>query len=254
MRAARRLLAVAKTPIFLEANTPTGLTGLVTHPAPRPTLEFLYSRTLDALSRLPESSVYRQSTEALTKQRLALVEATKPAGYDEWLERVRALQSEHGEVFKDPQRGFWHEGGRLEEYEFNGKKFVVTRTKEEADERYEEWDGDADSGPYLEGTRSEEERKAMWQKTYQTMVDFPSAPEPENMVKWEPEPPLTADQISELENQIGAGLIEEVIQVAKGELLLLDEIAKQKSWEDLEEKPAPGQWEYFERGTHTGKT
>ena len=33
-------------------------------------------------------------------------------------------------------------------------------------------------------------------------------------------------RIAELENQIGAGLIEEVIQVAEGELKLVDVLAK----------------------------
>lgn len=36
------------------------------------------------------------------------------------------------------------------------------------------------------------------------------------------------DRVSEIENQIGAGLIEEVIQVAQGELKLVDEMAKHK--------------------------
>ena len=35
-------------------------------------------------------------------------------------------------------------------------------------------------------------------------------------------------RISEIENQIGAGLIEEVIQVAQGELQLVDEMLKSK--------------------------
>jgi NADH dehydrogenase (ubiquinone) 1 alpha subcomplex subunit 5 len=35
-----------------------------------------------------------------------------------------------------------------------------------------------------------------------------------------------ANRISEIEHKIGAGLIEEVIQVAEGELKLVDEMAK----------------------------
>jgi NADH dehydrogenase (ubiquinone) 1 alpha subcomplex subunit 5 len=69
-------------------------------------------------------------------------------------------------------------------------------------------------------------------------------------------------------------LIEEVIQVAEGELKLVEVMAKAKvyvqiaalpqdprtmlmtpfSWEDLEERPAEEQWKYFSRGTDTGKT
>jgi NADH dehydrogenase (ubiquinone) 1 alpha subcomplex subunit 5 len=69
-----------------------------------------------------------------------------------------------------------------------------------------------------------------------------------------------------LETKIGAGLIEEVIQVAEGELNLVHSMKqsqvcvqyhlwpcekksadKDHSWEDLEDKPVEGQWEYFER-------
>jgi len=39
---------------------------------------------------------------------------------------------------------------------------------------------------------------------------------------------LMSSRISEIETQIGAGLIEEVIQVAEGELKLVDEMAKTK--------------------------
>ena len=39
---------------------------------------------------------------------------------------------------------------------------------------------------------------------------------------------LTAYRVHELEQQIGAGLIEEVIQVAEGELRLLDTMEKAK--------------------------
>ena len=35
-------------------------------------------------------------------------------------------------------------------------------------------------------------------------------------------------RVAEIENQIGAGLIEEVIQVAEGELKLVDEMSKSK--------------------------
>lgn len=69
-----------------------------------------------------------------------------------------------------------------------------------------------------------------------------------------------------METKIGAGLIEEVIQVAEGELKLVDVMTQAKvyvlfslipflptlltvmiRWEDLEEKPVEGQWTYFER-------
>lgn len=89
MRGSARLLATVKSAArYLEANTPTGLTGLTTHPAPRPALLYTYQQTLKALASLPTSSVYRQSAEALTKQRLAVVEETIPEGFDAWKERI----------------------------------------------------------------------------------------------------------------------------------------------------------------------
>lgn len=79
---------------------------------------------------------------------------------------------------------------------------------------------------------------------------------------------MELNRIEELETKIGAGLIEEVVQVAEGELRLIDTMVKAKvyvtpfitplefipianvdgySWEDLEEKPVEGQWAAFER-------
>jgi NADH dehydrogenase (ubiquinone) 1 alpha subcomplex subunit 5 len=43
---------------------------------------------------------------------------------------------------------------------------------------------------------------------------------------WHPIAPANLHRVANLENQIGAGLIEEVIQVAEGELKLVDEMAK----------------------------
>lgn len=76
---------------------------------------------------------------------------------------------------------------------------------------------------------------------------------------------LTGRRVGEIEDKIGAGLIEEVIDVAQGELNLVDTMEKNQvyvssrpvrhhkpilnnhRWEDLEEKPVEGQWVYFER-------
>ncbi|KAI9798763.1 MAG: hypothetical protein M1833_004593 [Piccolia ochrophora] len=256
MRQTNQLLAIAKAGVrFLESGSPTGLTGLATHPAPRPALQYLYSKTLEKLSNLPESSVYRQSTESLTKHRLKLVEDMIPGGYDEWIARTQQLQADNKDAFDDPKsKGVWYEGGKLTEETHAGKTFVTTTTREEGDVRYEEWDGEPDVGPALEGTRTKDERVKMWSHVSKLHKERPPSLPEDETVKWEPEPPLDADQISELENQIGAGLIEEVIRVAEGELNLVDQMEKTKSWEELEEKPSEGQWEYFERGTNTGTT
>ena len=79
-------------------------------------------------------------------------------------------------------------------------------------------------------------------------------------------------RISKVETQIGAGLIEEVIQVAEGELKLVDTMMEHKvyvspepfdnilimltpdRWGELEEKPPVGQWVYFSRDQHTPGT
>lgn len=90
MRPASRLLAaVSSAGRALQPNAPTGLTGLRTHPAPRSALIYLYNATLDKLKRLPESSVYRQSSEALTRHRLSAVEGTANYQLKEWAERMR---------------------------------------------------------------------------------------------------------------------------------------------------------------------
>lgn len=101
MRSSKRLYATVKSAArYLEPNTPTGLTGLSTHPTPRPTLLLTYNQTLEKLRQLPSSSIYRQSCEALTKQRLAIVENTKPPGYDEWLARVQKVIDSNPDAYK----------------------------------------------------------------------------------------------------------------------------------------------------------
>lgn len=237
-----RLLAGVKPARYLEAGTPTGLTGLWTHNNPRAALLFVYSSTLEKLAAFPESSLYRQSVEALTKHRMALVEATVPPGYDTWQRENKDL----AKALADNPEGFRVASGRLDGSEgrvvqFGGKTFVVRKQHEEGDIRIEEWDGEADEGPGTEGLRTEEERAD--QALLAQRKDLGSA----STVAWKEEPQLTADQISELEHKIGAGLIEEVIQVAEGEHKLLDTMLQSKVWEDLDEKPVEGQWTYFER-------
>lgn len=101
MRSSLRLLAKVKpSSQYLEANTPTGLTGIQTHPSPRPSLIVLYNQTLSKLSSLPENSVYRKSTEALTRHRLKIVSSAKPAGYEEWLEKTKAVVDKEPEAYK----------------------------------------------------------------------------------------------------------------------------------------------------------
>jgi NADH dehydrogenase (ubiquinone) 1 alpha subcomplex subunit 5 len=44
------------------------------HPNPRPHLIKVYQDTLEALEPIPSTAIYRQAAEALTKQRLSVVE------------------------------------------------------------------------------------------------------------------------------------------------------------------------------------
>jgi NADH dehydrogenase (ubiquinone) 1 alpha subcomplex subunit 5 len=57
-----------------EYLDPTGITGLYTHPNPRPALIALYDATLKKLEDFPSTSVYRQSVENITKSRKEIVE------------------------------------------------------------------------------------------------------------------------------------------------------------------------------------
>ncbi|KAH7133472.1 hypothetical protein EDB81DRAFT_694931 [Dactylonectria macrodidyma] len=217
---------------YLEAGTPTGLTGLWTHGSARSTLLYLYGTTLSRLQSMPETSVYRQSVEAVTKHRMALVEEMVPPGYDQWAAKAKELVSNNAAQFRVASGRL--DGSEVRTVKLGDKVFIVGRKHEAGDIREEEWDGEANEGGELEGIRTAAERQdqALWAERKPL--------ENHEQVEWEDEPQLTADQISELEHKIGAGLIEEVIQVAEGELNLIDTIEKAKVWEDLEEKPVDG--------------
>jgi NADH dehydrogenase (ubiquinone) 1 alpha subcomplex subunit 5 len=233
MRSTLRLLANVK-PRYLEPFAPTGLTGLLTHPSPRPTLIFLYQSTLDKLKHFPESSVYRQSTEALTRHRLQIVQSTKPPGFEQWLERVKKT------VGAEPERF----ASLLLQ---NGQYAASQQSDGSENPRGEEWNGES-LETTTEGPARTAAQEAQWQKLMEESTKETHESDFYNeTMKWEAEPALEADQVSEIEKQIGAGLIEEVIQVAEGELKLVDHMYKSEAWEELEEKPGPGQWNYFER-------
>lgn len=51
--------------------------------------------------------------------------------------------------------------------------------------------------------------------------------------------------VEKIENEIGCGLIEEVVIQANEELELLKKMAEWKVWEPLQEKPLDDQWVYF---------
>lgn len=130
MRFTRVLKQAEEVLVRAASGYPTGIAGLYQHPNPRPALVSLYNYTLKVLlNDFPADSVYRQSVEQMTKNRLKIVE-----------------DNEITEV---------------------------------------------------------------------------------------------------IENQIGGGLIEEIVIQANDELTLAKELAKLKVWEELEEKPLEDQWVYF---------
>lgn len=178
MRAAARLLASVKPGQTLEAGVPTGLTGLLTHPSPRSTLLFHYTSTLDKLKKIPESSVYRQSTEALTRHRLAILQESKPKGWDEWAQKMGQ------QVDDDPTR--------YSVSESEGGFTVTLPNQAEVDERARraEWDGEKFQ-QVAEGIRTGKE-KAKLVKQLKGAEEY--TPERAiSQVKFEPEPQYTAE-------------------------------------------------------------
>lgn len=53
----------------------TNITGIAVHPTPLSALESKYTKTLSLLSDMPDASVYKQATTALTQQKLGIVRA-----------------------------------------------------------------------------------------------------------------------------------------------------------------------------------
>lgn len=180
----RRLADVAvKGARFLEAGQPTGLTGLPTHPTPRSTLLYTYERTLEKLSRLPAHSVYRQATEALTRQRLETIASIRPAGWDEWAGRASEKVRQRPELFSPG-------ASRHQLHKINGVDYVQTDAQRVDATGYDldqEWDGEENAAT-LEGTRSSQESRVNLRNLNK------KAQISESDVQWEPEPQLDVQQ------------------------------------------------------------
>ncbi len=191
MRTTLRLLAAVRPAAarYLQPGAPTGLAGLNTHGTPRSTLLFLYTSTLDKLRSggVPEHSVYRQSVEAVTRHRLAIVEGVVPAGHAEWAARAeKILEGNPGEFDVIGEGSV--SGARAVKVERDGRAFVVHRVPGEEDMRYQEWDGEVDEGAELEGSRTLKEREDL-----RHIFERRDLGDVEG-VEWEGEPQLTADQ------------------------------------------------------------
>ncbi|ORX37452.1 ETC complex I subunit conserved region-domain-containing protein [Kockovaella imperatae] len=85
-RASRVALAAAIKPM----KASTGITGLHAVVDPLPTLKQHYQHTLNLLASLPNTSVYRQATEATTKHKMSIIDK---ANGD-----VKAVEKELGEM------------------------------------------------------------------------------------------------------------------------------------------------------------
>ena len=64
---------------FMRTKRTTNIAGLEIHPDPLPELVSTYTHTLNVLKGLPESAVFRQSSEAVTQQRLDIVKEAMTA-------------------------------------------------------------------------------------------------------------------------------------------------------------------------------
>lgn len=61
-------------PLASSLKRTTGITGLLVHPNPLPELTKTYESTLTVLASIPQTSVYRQGAEALTRHKLKIVQ------------------------------------------------------------------------------------------------------------------------------------------------------------------------------------
>lgn len=75
MKFTRALRQAEEVLVRSASGIPTGIAGLYQHPNPRPALCSLYKYTLNYLNEnFPKDSVYRQSVESMTRNRLKIVE------------------------------------------------------------------------------------------------------------------------------------------------------------------------------------
>jgi NADH dehydrogenase (ubiquinone) 1 alpha subcomplex subunit 5 len=119
---------------------------------------------------------------------MSIISAVKPEGYEAWAEKAKATLAEHPEVFETKVGSVAHDEGRHIKETKGGTVFISTKPEKEYDELTVEWDGEADSGGELEGTRTMAERKGQADLAKERPgIDTKT-------VQWDPEPPLTAEQ------------------------------------------------------------
>lgn len=242
----------------LAPFAPTGLTGVLTHPNPRPTLIALYNHTLTLLSQLPAHSVYRQSTENLTRHRLNLVEAVKPVGYETYKQELEAAKEKAGMKDKkdtayelglavaqtrsvlDALAGDSHDHVIREYLVSETNKWIFPPMPGSTPPRAAETAG-AGLNPEAGALKGEPTGILSQGPLFGLRADG------EDLTTLPVEPQLTEEQVSELEEKFGGGLIEEVIDQGWAELSLVGDMEAAKVWEELEIVPQEGQWVGFER-------
>jgi NADH dehydrogenase (ubiquinone) 1 alpha subcomplex subunit 5 len=242
-----RVLAEAGTQRLVPFST-TGITGILTHPNPRPALIAIYNHTLTLLSRLPEHSVYRRSTENLTRHRLAIVESVKPEGWEAFQTELKSGKEYHGvQNIKDTAfdlrvigKQFQAVAGMVSTQSPVVREFLqkeVDRWRVGREPTAAEVGVTGDSVP-ISGLGEDGGQNIVELDPSATVQEVPLLPE---------EPPLFAEQVVELEEKLGGGLIEEIIDQGWEELTLIKEMEDAKIWDPLEVQPEEGQWVGFER-------
>ncbi|KAL0634689.1 hypothetical protein Q9L58_006354 [Maublancomyces gigas] len=239
MRPTLRLLTARLAPF-----SPTGLTGLLTHPNPRPTLIALYNHTLTLLSQLPAHSVYRQSTENLTRQRLNLVEAVKPAEYEAYKQELEAAKERAG--MKDRKDSAFQLGLAVTQT----RSVLEDLVRESSDMTVRDYFATETgrwSFPPMPGPATVLKEKPAEAPPHGALFGPGTSEESPAIPLFPVEPQLTEEQVSGLEEKFGGGLIEEVIDQGWAELNLVEDMHAAKVWEELEVVPEEGQWVGFER-------
>ena len=205
------MLADVKPGRYLEAGNPTGLTGLFTHPAPRTALLYTYGATLDKLKNFPDYSVYRQSTEALTKHRMNIIESIKPKGYDEWAAKAKEKREKYPEAFEPGGEFFVTTAGGQEfvdlaepepepkigykpQLEPNKKVKVINKVLDQETEDYDFYKEDVEEFGVEEDEEEEPELVEAEAEVENRVEKLGSRPDYIKLVDWQPEPPLEASQ------------------------------------------------------------
>ena len=148
---------------------------------------------------------------------MSIIESIKPSGLSEWQQRVGKLADSHPEAFKRVQT---INSSSKDDYNIVYFEPPPAEFWRSEDDRI---NAPYKSPPQLEGPREYEEVADRGAELGRDRVA-----EEDTRLQIESEPPLTLEQIGEVEQQIGAGLIEEVIRVAEGEKELAHTLAESK--------------------------